>query len=80
MLNEKDACLNSLPKSPNEPLIVTKLPLTIWVQLDNYAKDNKNIFVCLLVFVDCERHLKEVFVYFLLVGQTHDDIETSFGW
>ena len=45
VLYGKYACLDSLPTPPNEHVIEKKLPPTMWVQLDNCAKDNKNIFV-----------------------------------
>src|SRR5665213_2811165 len=49
------------------------------VQLDNCAKDNKSRFVfaywSLLV---AKGIFKEVFVSFLMVGHTHDDIDASF--
>jgi hypothetical protein len=52
----------------------------MYVQLKNYAKDSKNKFVLaccsLLVAKDI---VKEVFVSLILVGHTHDDIDTSFG-
>lgn len=52
----------------------------MYVQVDTYAKDSKNKYVLacwsLLVAKDI---FKEVFVSFILVGHTHDDINTSFG-
>ena len=55
-------------------------PPTMCVQLDNYAKDNKSRYVfaywSLLV---AKGIFKEVFVSFLLVGRTHNDIDASFG-
>ena len=53
----------------------------MWVQLNNYAKDNTNRFVfaywSLLV---ANGIFKEVFVSFLLVGHMHNDIYASSGW
>lgn len=52
----------------------------MYVQLNTYAKDSKNKFVLaccsLLVAKDI---FKEAFGSFILVGHTHDDIDTSFG-
>ena len=45
LLDGINACLNTLLKTPNEPVIAKKLTATMRVQLDNYANDNKSIFV-----------------------------------
>jgi hypothetical protein len=80
VMDGKDVCLHSLPEPPSEPVIAKKLPPTLRVQLDNCAKDNKSRYVfaywSLLV---AKGIFKEVFVSFLLVGHTHDDIDASFG-
>ena len=80
VLERKDICLHSLPKPPNDPMVAMKLPPTLRVQLDNCAKDNKSRYVfaywSLLV---AKGIFKKVFVSFLLVGHTHDDIVSSFG-
>ena len=80
VLYGKDVCLHSLPEPLSEPVIAKKLPPTLRVQLDNCAKDNKSRYVfaywSLLV---AKGIFKEVFVSFLLVGHTHDDIDASFG-
>ena len=80
MLDEKNVCLHLLPEPPSEPVTPKKLPPTLRVQLNNCAKDNKSRYVfaygSLLVVKDI---FKEVFVSFLLVGHTHDDIDASFG-
>jgi hypothetical protein len=80
VLDGKDVYLHSLSEPPNKSVVAKKLPPTLRVQLDNCAKDNKNRYVfaywSLLVAKDIS---KEVFVSFLLVGHTHDDIDASFG-
>src|ERR1700737_4804700 len=81
VLDGKDVCLHSLPEPPSEPVIAKKLPPTLRVQLDNCAKDNKSRYVFaywLLLFV-AKGIFKEVFVSFLIVGHTHDDIDALFG-
>ena len=68
----------------NEPLMSPRFqkkhPPTMHVQLDNYARDNKNIFVftywSFLVSKDISN---KVIVSFLLVDHTHNDIDASFG-
>ena len=56
------------------------LPPVLNLQLDNATGDNKNHFV----FVFCSLltyHgvFQEVYINFLIVGHTHDDIDTLFG-
>ena len=71
VLDGKDICLHSLPEPSNELVVTMKLPPTMRVQLDNYAKDNKSKYVlCILVVVGCERHLQEG-VYVLPFGRPH---------
>ena len=80
VMDGKDVCPHSLPEPPSENVIATNLPPTLRVQLDNCAKDNKSRYVfaywSLLV---AKGIFKEVFVSFLLVAHTHDDIDASFG-
>ena len=45
VLEGKEVCLSSLPESPKEPVFAKSLPLTLHVQLDNCAKDNKCQYV-----------------------------------
>ena len=80
MLDGNDACLNALPEPLMSPRFQKQYPPIMHVQLDNYSRDNKNIFVftywSLLVAKDIS---DEVIVSFLLVDHTHDDIDASFG-
>ena len=79
-LDGKDECLHFLPELPCELVIAMILPFTMCVQLDNCGKDNKHRYVfaywSLLV---AKGIFKEVFVSFLLVDHTYDDIDASFG-
>ena len=56
-------------------------PITLWdLQLDNATRDNKNRFVfafCLLLTY--HGVFQEVYINFLIVGHTHDDIDALFG-
>ena len=80
VLYGKDVCLHSLPEPPSEPMLAMEKPPTIRVQWDNYAKDNKIIYVSThWLLLVAKGIFKEVFVSFLLVGHTHDDIDASFG-
>ena len=80
MLDGKDVCLHSLQEPSNEPMIAKKLPPILRVQLNNCAKNNKSRYVFAYWSFFVEKGIfKEVFVSFLLVGHTHDDIDASFG-
>ena len=58
----------------------TMLPLIFNVQMDNAIGNNKNRYVyaywSLLV---AKRVFREVYVNFMIVGHTHDDIDALFG-
>ena len=77
MLDGKYTCLDSLSEPPSEHVIAEKLPPTMQVQLDNSAK-NIFVFACWSLLV-AKGIFKEVFVSFILVGHTYDDIDASFG-
>ena len=81
VLDGKDVCLHLLWEPPSELVLAMKLFPAMRVQLDNCAKDNKNKYVfaysSLLV---AKGIFNEVFMSFLLVGHTYDDIDASFGW
>ena len=80
VLEGKEVCMSSLPEPPREPISAKPLPPTLHVQLDNYLKDNKCRYVfCFWSFLVAKGIFKEVFVSFLMVGHTHDDIDASFG-
>src|SRR5665213_3542773 len=80
VLDGKEVCLNSLAEPPKEYVYAKQLPPTLHVQLDNCAKDNKCRYVfCFWSLLVAKGIFKEVFVSFLMVGHTHDDIDASFG-
>ncbi len=60
-------------------MIAKKLSPTLRFQLDDCAKDNSNKYVFVYWSLLVANFFKEVFVSFLLVGHTHDDIDASFG-
>ena len=75
-----EVCEDSLPPPPEEVLEPHCLPPTLHLQLDNASGDNKNrwvfAFSSLLVYraVFCE-----IYINFLIVGHTHEDIDALFG-
>jgi len=70
----------SLWPLPQVPVGATPLPPVLNVQMDNTTGDNKNPYVftfwSLLI---AHKIFWEVYVSFMLVGHTHDDIDALFG-
>ena len=57
-----------------------RLPPVLHVQMDNAVSDNKNRFVfCFWSLLVAKGIFREVYVNFMLVGHTHDDIDALFG-
>jgi hypothetical protein len=80
VLEGKEVCLSSLQEPPEQLVIAKALPPTLHVQLDNCANDNKCRYVfCFWSLLVAKGIFKEVFVSFLMVGHTHNDIDASFG-
>lgn len=80
VLADATVCLGSLPAPPVEPVLAKQLPPILQMQLDNATGDNKNRYV--FAFFSLLIHLgifREVYVNFLLVGHTHEDIDAMFG-
>ena len=75
----KEVCMSSLPEPTRDPIIGKPLPPTFHVQLDNCSKDKCRYVFCFLSLLVVKRIFREIFVSFLMVGHTHDDIDTSFG-
>ncbi|KAL3697530.1 hypothetical protein R1sor_011606 [Riccia sorocarpa] len=57
-----------------------KLPPTFYMQLDNSGKDNKN-WVLMAFFSELVARgvFKTMFLYFLIVGHTHEDVDSFFS-
>ncbi|KAL3675867.1 hypothetical protein R1sor_025815 [Riccia sorocarpa] len=63
-----------------EPTTFTKLPRAFMLQMDNSAKDNKDIHVLAFCSELVKRGIFEtVEVNFLMVGHTHEDIDALFS-
>jgi hypothetical protein len=86
LLHGKSRCSSSIPSSkdipsppPGRPAV--PLPKRLYLQLDNSAKDNKNIFFMAFYSLLTARGIfKEVTVGFLVVGHTHKDIDAYFSY
>jgi hypothetical protein len=73
-------CETSLPPLSKTPILSTSLPPILNVQMDNAVRNNKNWFVfyfwSLLV---AKGIFREVYVCFMSVGYTYNDIDALFG-
>ena len=79
-LRGAEVCKSSLLLPLVHPLLATPLSPILNVQINNATGDNKNHFVfyfwSLLV---ANRIFREVYVNFMIIGHTHDDIDALFG-
>ena len=72
--------MNPLGPPPDIPILAKPLPPILNVQMDNAISDNKNIYVfCFWSLFVTKCIFREVYVNFMLVGYTHDDIDALFG-
>ena len=70
----------SLPEPLRDPVFAKPLPPTLHVQLDNCVEDNKCRYVfCFWSLLVQKCIFKEEFVSFLMMGDTHDDIDALFS-
>ena len=80
VLEGSEVCEDSLPPPPAVQLPSESLPPTLNLQLDNASGDNKNrwvfAFCSLLVY---RAIFREIYINFLIVGHTHEDIDALFG-
>ena len=80
LLEGADICLDSLLPPPEEPLGAVPLPPILTLQLDNAAGDNKNRYVFAFCSLLVHKGIfREIYVNFLIVGHTHEDIDALFG-
>jgi hypothetical protein len=69
-------CESSLISSLEEPVVAKSLSLVLNLQLDNACFDNKNRYtLCFLLLLLANGVFREVYVNFMLVSYTHDDID-----
>jgi hypothetical protein len=80
LLKGSEICVDALGPAPDIPILPRTLPPILNVQMDNAVSDNKNRFVfCFWSLLVAKRIFREVYVNFMLVGHTHDDIDALFG-
>ena len=72
-------CEASLPPLPEVLVPATPLPPILNVQMDNATCDNKNRYVfCFWSLLFAKKIFREVYVNFMIVDHTHDDIDALF--
>ena len=81
LLRGKSRCLDLLPRTKRIDFQGRKpLPRKLYLQLDNFAKDNKNKYLmAFLSLLTAWGVFKEIQVSFLLVGHMHEDIDAYFS-
>ena len=80
LLQGAEMCLDPLGPVPDILVPAKPLPPILNVQMDNVVSDNKNRLVfCFWYLLVAKRIFREVYVNFMLVGHTHDDIDALFG-
>ena len=80
LLQGAEMCLDPLGPALAISVPAKSLPPILNVQMDNAVGDNKNRYVfCFWSLLVAKRIFREVYVNFMLVGHTHDDIDALFG-
>ena len=79
LLHSVEVCVSSLPPPLEHPISGTPLPSILNVQMDNATGDNKNKFLfCFWSLIVAKKIFREVYMNFIIVGHTHDDIDALF--
>ena len=80
LLAGAEMCTSSLATQDAEEVQAKPLPPVLNLQLDNATGDNKNRFVfAFCSLLTYHGVFQEVYINFLIVGHTHDDIDALFG-
>ena len=80
LLAGAEMCTSSLPLQDAEEVLTKPLPPMLNLQLDNATGDNKNRFVfAFCSLLTYHGVFQEVYINFLIVGHTHDDIDALLG-
>ena len=80
ILKVAEMCEASLPPLLEVLFPATPLPPILNVQMDNATSDNKNRYVfCFWSLLVAKKIFRDVYVNFMIVGHTHDDIDALFG-
>ena len=80
LLHGVEICKSLLPPSLKNPFATTSLQPILNVQMDNATGENKSRFMfCFWSLLITNRNFQEVYVNFMIVSHTHDDIDALFG-
>ena len=80
ILKGVEMCKASLPPQPETIVQATPLPPILNVQMDNATWDNKNRYVYAFWSLLVAKWIfRKVYMNFMIVGYTHDDIDALFG-
>ena len=80
LLHGAVTCESSLPPSLKHPCSSIPLPPILNLHVDNATGDNKNRFVLGFWSLHVANKIfREVYINFMIVGHTHDDIDALFG-
>jgi hypothetical protein len=80
LLKVANICKGFLPPRPKSLVLAALLPLVFNIQLDNACTNNKIRYVFSFSSLLVHREVfREVYINFLIVGHTHEDIDALFG-
>jgi hypothetical protein len=80
LLTGANMCEGSLPPATADPVMAALLPPVLNIQLDNACSDYKNRYVFSFFSLLVQKGVfRKVYVNFLLVGHTYEDIDAMFG-
>jgi hypothetical protein len=80
LMGGKSRCMKAL-KAPEQFVGAKPLPWKLLFQMDNCMKDNKNRYLLAFLSLLIARDVyEEVWLGFLVVGHTHEDIDGCFGY
>ena len=79
LLIRVEMCTSSLPPQAAEQVLAKPLPPMLNLQVDNATRDNKKRFVfAFCSLLTYHGVFQEVYINFLIVGHTHNDIDALF--
>ena len=80
LLFGSEICIGSLPDPLATLISMVSLPPVLNLQLDNASGDNKNRYVFSFCSLLVHKGIfRKVYINFLIVGHTHDNIDALFG-
>ena len=81
LLEGGNVCNSLLFPAQDKCVIPKSFPLVLNLQLDNACLNNKNRYIlCFFSLLVAKGVFQEMYVNFISVSHTHDDIDALFGW